>query len=65
MPVSQMAITVELANTISKSNPTVASVTHTPPPVTTVAHPDYTIKVTGRNTTATQSFLTNNNRSNH
>ena len=65
MPSSVMATTVDLATTISKSNPKVTTVTHTPPSVTTTAHPDYTVTNTGRTTSATQSSLTHNNRSNH
>lgn len=47
MPASVMASTCFIATTINKSLG-VPVVVHTPPPPTTTAHPDYTIKNTNR-----------------
>ena len=62
MSVSEMATTCELATTINKTVVGASSIVHTPPPVTTTAHPDYTVTNTGRSTTATQTYLTTKNK---
>lgn len=50
MSVSVNATTCFLAATIKKTNPTVVVIpVHTPPAVTTTAHPDYTVRDTHRN----------------